>query len=233
MMPEISSLEFERCGFHSSINIEKDIEHTHDWVRGFVMNPHPHLGRGGDVCPYVRKAHGLQRLFYNPIVVDLHSETETIEDQIVRNGLELLEDFLISTDPNDSQSIFDARVLIVGGLEGEESFAAVERAQRAVKDVAVASRIMIGEFHPSLRTPGIRAKENSGFFPLMSPIPMLVFRRMHITDLRFLTETPHHLNSYLRFYHHTIVPRTKRYETLLSIGLESEEHRKVIAQYFK
>jgi hypothetical protein len=72
--------------------------------------------------------------------------------------------------------------------------------QQLLKKDFVEKGLMLGEFHASNESPGLR---NAEFRPLRSPIPMLAMRHMVDSDLPFLLRTAYAAPvraAYLRAY---------------------------------
>lgn len=92
---------------------------------------------------------------------------------------------------------------------------------RKLKPSFVQAGLMLGEFHPFNRTPGLRNKD---FRPLRSPVPPLAIRHMAESDVDFLT-APNDpapmqvksLKAYLQFLGPSLslASRTKAQEALL------------------
>jgi len=152
-----------------------------NWMERFLAAPHADLGRGGDVCPFIRRALSKDTIefFRNT------SEDETsFEEEIKRH--------LVDFTNGDRSDILRARIILPTGLKNADLV--VDTVQRRLKSLFVEKHLMIGQFFESCNEPGLW---NDSFRPLQTPVPLLAIRSMTPTDVAFLHYDPDFLESYL------------------------------------
>jgi len=174
-----------------------------DWTRDFVSRPHVNLGREGPVCPFVPPAIENNTLWLAVEHVDGLSELE------VAVLLNSYKELFLSLHPREEEVGTDiaARktiLIIFCDLEEDKASNYVDGIQRALKDGFVRQGLMLGEFHIRSESPGTH---NENFFPLQSPLPMLVIRHMVVTDWRFLYTKPEWVQAWLARFHNGVDAR--------------------------
>lgn len=168
-----------------------------DWVRDYLCQPNPRLGRLGTVCPYVPSAITKGTLWIAP---------ERIADKTELEAVQILakyKDLFFELEPKDGDESHLKTILVVFADLPDERAQTVDRIQQALKDSYVRDGLMIGEFHKSNNAPGIH---NPEFRPLQSPVPMLAIRYMVLGDWRFLIRSPEWVHAWLRRFHSEISP---------------------------
>lgn len=164
------------------------------WVRSFLARPHPDVGRAGPVCPFTPVALELDTIWLIEIP-DTSPDPERIQDIIDQCRQQFLE-----TEPREyPMAINKVFMAVFTGLD-ETAAPLIDAMQARLKPSFVDVGLMLGEFHASNDTPGLR---NPDFRPLRSPIPMLVMRHMVESDLPFLRrelDAPRVRVAYLRSY---------------------------------
>lgn len=164
------------------------------WVREFLANPHPELGRSGPVCPFAPAALNFDTVWLTE-VTDTEVDLNTI-GQILGTYREIF----LQLEPKHGPPAMNKAVLIVFPNLGATGAALVDEVQLAHKAKFVEQGLMLGEFHAENMSPGLR---NEAFYPLRSPIPMLAIRFMVETDLPFLRrdlDPPQTRVAFLRSY---------------------------------
>lgn len=163
-----------------------------DWVRQFLGNPHPDLGRSGPVCPFVPEA--LSRDTLKLVVVHLPpgDREKGIEDTV--RGYQ---QYFTEMEPTGKDGrIFKTLLMIFPEVMTEDAPKLIDAVQRRLKAEFVEQGLMLGEFHEKNMCPGLH---NDNFFPLRSPIPMLVVRHMVSSDILFLNRPEYDTGTRLRF----------------------------------
>jgi hypothetical protein len=94
--------------------------------------------------------------------------------------------FLAEQRRSNRIDIFASWVMIFPDVKNEDAGMLIDGPQRRLKPEFVREGLMLGEFHPLSRSPGMR---NPSFRPLRSPIPLLVIRHMVESDIEFLGRT--------------------------------------------
>jgi len=168
-----------------------------DWIRRFLARPHPQLGRGGSVCPFVPIALGLDTIWMAEVAETMPS-FERISEIITE-----YRNVFLKTEPTSGSEAINKTFLVVFpslAANGAEGAAIIDKVQASLKKYFVDMGLMLGEFHAANESPGLR---NPDFRPLRSPIPMLAIRHMVESDLPFLireTYAPQERSSFLRAY---------------------------------
>jgi hypothetical protein len=146
-----------------------------DWVRSYLMRPHPQLGRPGAVCPFTSAAARLD-------AIRVASSPLRSEDEIHRTMLQALAVFE-AIDCPESQRHF--RTVIVGfpNCGDEEGRRRLRKAQNRLRLESVLRGKMIGLFEPESQATGLI---NPEFRPLRSPVPLLAIRMMVENDASFV-----------------------------------------------
>lgn len=155
------------------------------WIADYLGHPHPDLGRDGPVCPFVRQT----------------AERHALWAAVVRGGDELTVE-QISAAVRDAHELYnrlrvagsDTRrltaVAVFPGLTGHDR---IDTVHRRHKTEVVRDGLMLGQFYPGCRVPGLW---NAEFHPLDAPLPMLVIRPMMTTDYPFLVARTDWLYAY-------------------------------------
>jgi len=168
-----------------------------DWIRGFLARPHPQVGRPGSVCPFVPTALKLDTIWLAEV-----AETAPTFERISEIITEYRSVFLKMEPTSGPEAINKAFLVVFPSLatNAADGAAVIDRVQAGLKKDFVEMGLMLGEFHSTNESPGLR---NPDFRPLRSPIPMLAVRHMVESDLPFLireTYPPKLRSSYLRSY---------------------------------
>lgn len=160
-----------------------------DWMHTHIANTHPHLGRPGDVCPYVKGAlHRHQSLYYAPY----HDRDYSLDKvaAFMKKASHLFDEL----PPGESgPQDFKALIALFPGLDADIAPSLIDAVHIFLKRDIIASGKMIGQFYPSNTELGLH---NPAFRPFQSPAPLLVIRRMQLTDLHFLNAVPEFVQAY-------------------------------------
>jgi hypothetical protein len=154
------------------------VERIERWCHEFLMRPHPDLGRGGSVCPFMARAMSLNRIAF--VVVRTQGRTDSEVDAVIARFREV---FLEMDPVTGPESLEKAIMIILPDVSEEAAQLVVDETHRRLKADFVASGLMIGKFHPTSDQGGLH---NPGFRPLRSPVPLLAIRYMVGSDLPFL-----------------------------------------------
>jgi hypothetical protein len=168
-----------------------------DWTRDFVAQPHPDLGRGGPVCPFVPPAIDNSPLWF---AIEHINHISPVQVAILMNQYK---DLFLSLSPKEEEEGRDIAakktiLVIFPDLPEDKAGDYIDGIQRPLKDEFVRDGLMLGEFHQHSSAPGIHNKD---FRPLRSSIPMLVIRHMVITDWRFLYEKTQWIKAWIARFH--------------------------------
>jgi hypothetical protein len=169
---------------------QKLFEDLYAYLHNKIACPDPHLGRSGDVCPFV-----------GPALNQFHSmyfgayEGELDPSPILEAMRHLIALFPTLSPIHSPGSDFKAIILTFPGLSLDGGSRLIDPLQKALKPEVTAQGLMIGQFYPGCPEPGLH---NSDFRPLSTPFPILVLRPMHLTDLMFLMSSPEYFRAYCR-----------------------------------
>lgn len=150
-----------------------------DWMRAFLMRPHPDLGRVGAVCPYTAIAAraDLIRIAWSPArdEGEIHAQ--------MRTALRTFE----ALPASRAQRPF--RTVIVGFpfCDDEMGKSALKRVQNRLRPESIYRGKMIGLFEPDSEATGLI---NPDFRPLRSPLPLLAIRTLVDNDAPFVARNP-------------------------------------------
>jgi hypothetical protein len=176
------------------------------WLRTFVAQPNPEVGRPGDVCPFVRPAIERRTLWiagHEALVNRPEALVPVLEPYI--SGLQEL-------PPHSAKDrIYKTILVVFPGLHNEAGFRHLDDAHRLLKPVVVPQGLMVGQFHPLSNEPGVIRRE---FRPTRSPVPFMAIRFMVAFDLPFLT-SPEFFNEYDKRFGNCVPQRLRaRYQQL-------------------
>jgi hypothetical protein len=159
------------------------LQATADWIRTFVLRPHPEIGRPGPVCPYLPVSVERQELWL---------AAEHVGDGNVSDVVEVVEGYKrrllrAGTEPGDEANL---RVVVVvfTDLPAER---APELFDGVVQQVSVPSYVEDGiVFGPYYAGNQATAVYNNGFRPFESPVPFLFVRHGVVGDWKFFLDQP-------------------------------------------
>ena len=167
-----------------------------EWTRDFVAQSHPHLGRGGPVCPFVPPAIEQDTLWFAVEHINHLSAVQAAELMKQYKDLFLNLDPRVEEEPDkaDKKTI----LVIFPDLPADKLGDYLAGIQRPLRDEFVREGLMLGEFHQLSQAQGIHNQE---FRPLRSPIPMLTIRHMVSTDWLFLSENAEWAQAWFARFH--------------------------------
>lgn len=163
------------------------------WLRGYLSQPHPSVGRDGAVCPFVEPA--LQAGSVEIRVWDVPAEPT--EDDL-RATIERVVTAFRDTDFTGRNPTLHALVVVLPGIP-EDRLELLDRAQAALKTPLAQDGLMLGQFHPRCQEPAAR---NEAFLVGQAPVPMLALRHMAFHDVLFLHDRPGWFEAYARRFAH-------------------------------
>lgn len=157
-----------------------------EWVRDYLAQPHDDLGRAGPVCPFARPA--LER--HSLWTATIRGEAPP-QSQVVAVMHDVLARFreLPSSGPD---SLLNAALIAFPDVV---DYTLIDRVQQDLKSDFVHEGLMVGQFYPGCREPGLW---NRDFRPLESPVPLIAIRYMVSNDFPFLSSNPDWIETYLR-----------------------------------
>ena len=159
------------------------------WLRTAIARPDPRVGRKGHVCPFVQP--GLTRFGS----IRFHVYQGELHPTAAAAALRALAArFPTQLPTTGSGREFRAILTLFPGLPNDAGPWFIDPLQKALKPEITAQGLMIGQFYPGCREPGLH---NLDYRPLEAPHPMLVIRPMQLTDLMFLFARPEYLTAYI------------------------------------
>ncbi len=169
---------------------ESDLDALHavaDWIKTFVVRPHPDLGRAGPICPFVPGALERKTLWLTPAHVADRGAPHLVE---LMNGYKSLVLDIGPTDADDAN--YKVIVVVLTDLPADRAhdvFGNVQQ-QLAVPSY-VEDGILFGPFYEGNRDTAIY---NASFRPFQSPVPFLFVRQGVISDWKFFLDNQEWLN---------------------------------------
>ena len=150
-----------------------------DWVRSYLMRPHPQLGRPGAVCPFTSAAARMDAIR----VGSSPARTQEAVDRTMRQALAAFE----AIECPKGQRHF--RTVIVGfpDCADEEGRARLKNARNRMRLQSILRGKMFALFHPNSGDKGLL---NPDFRPLRSPLPLLAIRMLVENDAPFVLRNP-------------------------------------------
>ncbi len=150
------------------------------WLRSYLAQHDPDVGRAGPVCPFVPV--GLTRDTLWLVV-----EAVVSPDEVESAMLAYLEEFEMRTVGFGATMSSASIIVIFPGIGPADAPLAIDAVQRRLKVQFVERGFMIGEFHAANTTPAVSPTATPGTFPNRSPISMLAIRALVRNDKKFLS----------------------------------------------
>jgi hypothetical protein len=161
------------------------------YVSKFLTMPHPALGRPGAICPFAGEA--LRRNAVLLTASYLHTPDKiTLVEAVLALQAVFPDDAAKAAD-----DIYRAIVIVFPCLPPEIAPSLIERVQKELKSSFIRRGLMIGEFYPGCRSPGLH---NPDFQPLNTTFCSLAIRRMAPADAPFMLNDESHISDYLKMF---------------------------------
>ncbi|GMH78925.1 hypothetical protein TrST_g6134 [Triparma strigata] len=167
-----------------------EFQSTLCYVREFLGKPHPAVGRGGPVCPFVPTSLKKNSIYMSVIRTNSlkNLQMDDKAGQVRKILVKLLKDFVPvfeKLEPSKGKlRQFKAVILIFPDIKPSEAHEIIDAVQVQAKEFFVERGLMCGEFHETNNASGLR---NPNFFPLRTPLPCLAIRHMVPGDIAFMT----------------------------------------------
>ncbi|MDC9613811.1 hypothetical protein PSI19_07920 [Xenorhabdus khoisanae] len=167
------------CSKQDSYSNEMEI--IKKWMLNVIGEPCKEIKRHGAICPFVKKAHNLGSIYM------VEYDAKNIEyEQYTRQLCQLTEFYnekekFLSKDKKDFFSI----VIIIKNLSKERYSKFIDAVHYDIRLHFMRKSLMIGEFHPHSQKPSVR---NNNFYPLVSPLPCFVIRKLTTHDILFINQ---------------------------------------------
>jgi|GEM_PF-2362020 len=167
------------------------------WIKRFIMQPHPDLGRKGPVCPFAQPAHEARAIHFCALDVGEMS-FDVFIDVMTR-----LPSFFNSVAGTMSERPDLLSLCIFPrNLRAESYYKFIDYAHSILKPFYMNAGLMLGEFHP---LSAVRGAHSEMICPMRSDVPIFVIRSIALHDILFIDRQSgtlgtriHELECYLR-----------------------------------
>jgi hypothetical protein len=168
------------------------------WLENFLCKPHPELGRGGPVCPFVRPSLDKDLLWLTSWP-GRPAGAEEVAEVVIKYC-----DWFLQLEPREGEDSIDKAILVLfPALLDDAKFPLLDEAQALARPRFLERGTMLGQFHPRSNKQGLRSTE----FRPSCPVPLLAIRFMTRYDLPFLVDND--LNFYLKNFGNNVPGRLK------------------------
>jgi hypothetical protein len=150
------------------------------WIRSYICQPHPQIGRKGAVCPFAEPAidnNTLDMVFHYE--VDGQSVAEVAA--IMQGYIQIFLDRYALDRPD---AILQTLLIVFPDIPVERS-TVIDEVHQALKSAFVERGLMLGQFHMTCPEPAVR---NPDFPVMVSPLPFFAIRHMAQHDVLFLNQ---------------------------------------------
>jgi len=167
------------------------------WIKQFIMQPHPDLGRKGQVCPFAQPAHEAGAIYFCALDVG-----EMNFDVFIDVMMQLPSFFarVARTMPRHTELL--SLCIFPINLRPESYYKFIDCAHSILKPFYMNAGSMLGEFHP---LSAVRGAHSKNIFPMRSDVPIFVIRAISPHDILFIDRQSgalgvriHELECYLR-----------------------------------
>lgn len=148
------------------------------WMEDYLGQPHPELGRNGEICPYIKSALRKDHVSYRCYDAVTTITAREIADIFLREcvALERL------VDPGDEDGDLTAICVLFPHMAPAD-FPRTAEAHQLAKGALMSRGIMLAVFYPGYEK---QALYNPDFKLYQSPYPVAALRPMAIRDIAFL-----------------------------------------------
>ena len=152
-----------------------------EWVRSYLMRPHPDLGRTGHVCPFTAQATRLSllQIGVSTLGADDGAAIRAVMDAALRA-------FDALPCPRSAR-IFRTILVAFPHCSDAAGLATLRAVQNALRHHSIVHAKMIGLFEPQSEAEGLL---NRAFRPLRAPVPALAIRMLVEQDAPFVIRNP-------------------------------------------
>jgi len=159
------------------------------WLREYVSVDDQRVGRSGPVCPFIPRA-----LTQSAVEIRIRCDIDGCDEPELIDQLRAeISDFCeAGRPPSSSGVILDSRLIVMPRM-GPEEWEHLDTVYEHLKNFAVESGVMIGQFHPHCDE---RAVRNPAFKVSVAPVALLAIRHMAPHDILFLHRSEAWFNEY-------------------------------------
>ncbi len=158
-----------------------EVESVKNWLLNKVGKPDPNIGRVGEICPFVNRAHNSGSIYFAIYTFD-DIEYHQFEKEILDVCSYYLE--LKNTIPSIEKDLFSI-IVVIKGLPPEKYEQYIDHLHYMNRLHFMNKGLMLGEFHPLSVKPAARNKD---FHPLKSPVPCFAIRKLTQHDIMFIND---------------------------------------------
>lgn len=176
------------------------------WIKQFIMQPHPDLGRKGPVCPFAQPAHETKAIQLCAMDVG-----EMSFDVFVDVMMRLRSFFDRLTGNMSGRPDLLSLCIFPRNLRAESYYKFIDCAHSILKPFYMQAGLMLGEFHP---LSAVRGAHSERICPMRSDVPIFVIRSIALHDILFIDNQSgtlgnriHELECYLRSVGNLLSPR--------------------------
>jgi hypothetical protein len=169
-----------------------DVQRCEEWLKGYLGEPHEHLGRSGEICPFIKTSLRRNRVTHRTYPDLTEASAKQIADVLLVEGIRLRD----ALDPEDGDSDLTAVCILFPKL-GAPFFPNMHDAHTRSKSILMRQGIMASVFYPGYPRPALN---NPDFQLYQSPYPIGAVRPMAIRDLVFVDFNEEAFTEYRRRY---------------------------------
>jgi hypothetical protein len=164
-----------------------------DWIKTYVVQPHPEIGRPGTVCPYVPRSLERRSLWLASEQVAGRDSTEVVE---LMSGYKQL--LLDRRTTEDEDVVYDVIAVVFTDLPAAHAKGIFDAVQQELGVTSyVEDGILFGPYYEGNAAPAIY---NPGFRPFESPAPFMFVRHGVLADWKFFLDDDNWLGLWARRY---------------------------------
>lgn len=182
-------------GFRQSAINDPAVQTCIEWLQSYIAQPHPQLGRNGDICPFVSTALRKQKMRFEVLDWITTPKLREIKNRVLFEAWKLPR----TIDKDDRAGELTTVNLLLPHLRGEAG-SVVHDVHDQVKTSLMRRGVMLAAFYPGYSKPAIY---NAEFKLYQSPFPVLVVRPMALHDIVFLDSNREGFTE----YHRRFAPR--------------------------
>jgi hypothetical protein len=167
------------------------------WIKRFIMQAHPDLGRKGQVCPFAQPAHEARAIYFCAFDAD-----EMSFDVFIEVMMRLRSFFPGLAENMSGHTDLLSLCIFPRNLQAESYYKFIDCAHSMLKPFYMNAGLMLGEFHP---LSAVRGAHSEKIFPMRSDVPIFVIRAISLHDILFIDRPSgapgiriHELECYLR-----------------------------------
>lgn len=164
-----------------------------DWIKTYVVQPHPEIGRPGTVCPYVPRSLERRSLWLASEQVAGRDSAEVVE---LMSGYKQL--LLDRRTTEDEDVVYDVIAVVFTDLPAAHAKGIFDAVQQELGVTSyVEDGILFGPYYQGNAAPAIY---NQGFRPFESPVPFMFVRHGVLADWKFFLDDDNWLGLWARRY---------------------------------